>query len=172
MKIELKKIKVSEHMSEETTAFTAEIHINGMNAGYAKNSGRGGSTDYHHNPEPEFRVLMQRAENFCLTLPPIKYDGFHGTDSFEIPMNLEHFIDELLEKHLKEKEQKKLEKKMVDTIIFGVPNGNSYIQIKQKRPLSTFPVESLQRAIDKLKADFKNGEVIMNTNLEVLGVKL
>lgn len=172
MKIELKKIKVAEHMSDETTAFTAELFVNGIHIGYVKNDGRGGCTDYHNNPDITSKNLLRNAEDYCLTLPAKKYPAFHGTDAFEVPMDLENFIDELLEKHLKEKEQKKLEKKMIDTIIFGVPNGYSFTQIKQKKPLATFPVESLQKAIDNLKASFKNGEVIMNTNLEALGVKL
>lgn len=166
MNIELKKIKVAEHMSEETTAFTAELFVNGKNIGYVKNDGRGGCTDYHNNPDEKSKEALREAEAFCLTLPEVDYG------IFKHKMDLETFIDELLDKHLKEKEQKKLEKKMVDTIIFGVPNGYSYTQIKQKKPLSTFPVESLQKAIDNLKANFKNGEVIMNTNLEALGVKL
>mgnify|MGYP000205058208 FL=1 len=166
MNIELKKIKVAENMSEETTAFTAELFVNGKNIGYVKNDGRGGCTDYYNNPDEKSKEALKAAKAYCLTLPEVDYGAFKHK------MDLETFIDELLEKHLKEKEQKKLEKKMIDTIIFGVPNGYSYTQIKQKKPLATFPVESLQKAIDNLKASFKNGEIIMNTNLEILGVKL
>lgn len=166
MNIELKKIKVAEHMSEETTAFTAELFVNGVNIGYVKNDGRGGCTDYYNNPDVKSKELLREVEAYCLTLPEIDYG------SFKHKMDLETFIDELLDKHLKEKAQKQLDKKMVDAIIFGVPNGYSYTQIKQKKPLSAFPIESLQKAIDNLKANFKNGEVIMNTNLEALGVKL
>lgn len=166
MKIELKKIKIAANMSEETTAFTAELFVNGKNIGYVKNDGRGGCTDYYNNPDEKSKEALKAAEAYCLTLPEVDYG------SFKHKMDLETFIDELLDKHLKEKEKIKLEKKMVDAIIFGVPNGYSYTQIKQNRPLASFPVESLQKAIDNLKAKFKNGEVIMNTNLEVLGVKL
>ena len=41
MHIELKKLKVHEDMSEETTAYTAEVHVNGKLAFYASNRGHG-----------------------------------------------------------------------------------------------------------------------------------
>ena len=40
MNIELKNIKIAEHLSEETTAFTADIFVNGKKVGYARNDGR------------------------------------------------------------------------------------------------------------------------------------
>jgi hypothetical protein len=35
MKIELKKVQIYNKLSEETTAFTADIYVNGVKAGYA-----------------------------------------------------------------------------------------------------------------------------------------
>jgi hypothetical protein len=166
MKIELKKIKVAEHMSEETTAFTAELFVDGKNIGYVKNDGRGGCTDYYSNPDEKSRKALQAAEAYCLTLPEVDYGAFKHK------MNLETFIDELLEKHLKEKDQIKLTKKMVNTIMWGVPNGHSYMQVKLSKPLAECNIVSLQNTIDKYKKEFKEGEQFLNTNLEVLGIKL
>ena len=42
MKLSLKNLKVSEHLSEETTAFTATVYIDGERAFYARNQGHGG----------------------------------------------------------------------------------------------------------------------------------
>ena len=175
MKIELKKLKIAEHMSEETTAFTADIYVDGVNAGYAKNDGHGGCTGYH--PNPGKRSLIESAEQFCLTLPPIKYPEIQGMKAFEVDMNLENLIDKMVEDELKRKDQKKLEKqlqkKMVNHIIWGVPNGTSYVQIKLPRPIASYSLPAIQTAIDKIKkTDLKEGEQILNTNLEVLGVKL
>lgn len=166
MKIELKKIKVAEHMSEETTAFTADLFVDGKNIGYVKNDGHGGCTDYNSNPDEKSREVLKAAEAYCLTLPDI------DCGSFKLKMNLEHFIDELLEKHLKEKDQIKLTKKMVNTIMWGVPNGHSYMQVKLSKPLAECNVVSLQNTIDKYKKEFKAGEQFLNTNLEALGIKL
>ena len=166
MNIELKKIKVAANMSEETTAFTAELFINGKNIGYVKNDGHGGCTDYHNNPDEKSKEALKAAEAYCLTLPEVDY----GT--FKHKMDLETFIDDLLEKHLKEKEQSKLTKKMVDTVMWGIPNGHSYTQVKFKVPLAQIPTEKLQSYLDKYKKDFDKDEKFLNTNLEVLGVKL
>ena len=51
MKFELKAIKWSEALSQETNAFTANVYINGKNVGYARNEGFGGCTGVHINKE-------------------------------------------------------------------------------------------------------------------------
>jgi hypothetical protein len=168
MKIELKKIKISEHLSEETTAFTADIFVDGKEAGYARNTGQGGCTDY--NAYEGKRSLLEAAEKHCLSLPPIKYEGAFGPS--EIKMNMEHFIDELVEAELKKKDQKKLEKKMINTVMWGVPQGHSYTQVKFKVPLAQIPTAQLQGYIDKYKKEFGKGEQFLNTNLETIGIKL
>jgi hypothetical protein len=44
LQVELRRIHVSKQLSEETTAFTADIHIDGKRVGYASNHGHGGNT--------------------------------------------------------------------------------------------------------------------------------
>ena len=72
MKIELKSIKFSEAMSEETNAFTANLYINGKKVGYCKNQGHGGCTDYNAD-EPKFRTIIAEAEAYCKALPKTKW---------------------------------------------------------------------------------------------------
>ena len=43
MKLQLKNVKVSKRFSEETTAFTASLHVDGKKAADVRNDGRGGS---------------------------------------------------------------------------------------------------------------------------------
>jgi len=43
--VEIKNLKVADHLSEGTLAFTASVWVNGKKVGDAKNSGRGGMTD-------------------------------------------------------------------------------------------------------------------------------
>jgi len=170
MKITLKKLKIAEHMSEETTAFTADIFVDGKEAGYAKNDGHGGSTYYH--PYEGKRDLIGKAEDFCLALPPIKYNSTILDDELVIPMDLEHFIDDLIEQELRNKDKKKFEKKMETRIMWGVAGGNSYTEVNFKRPLSSIPTSQLQTQINIFKFKLKKGEVFLNTNLEKLGVKI
>ena len=81
-------------------------------------------------------------------------------------MNLEYYVDDLFEEWLKQKEQKKLEKKMVDSLMWGIPNGYSYRFVKFKKPLNQIDRTLLQSYIDKYKREFKENEVFLNTNLE------
>jgi len=47
MKIELKNLKIAAHLSEETTAYSATIHVDGKRAFDARNDGHGGADHYH-----------------------------------------------------------------------------------------------------------------------------
>jgi hypothetical protein len=73
--ITLKKLKIIASMSEETTAFTAEVHFNGKLVGFAKNSGRGGCTDVDpafgkdESKSPAIRAAFAEAEAWAKTQP-------------------------------------------------------------------------------------------------------
>ena len=175
MKIELKKIKINLTFSEETTMFQAELAVNGVVIGYANNDGRGGCTEYgilYYDLSPEIiarnRKLLAEAEAYCKTLPSIHSEEL----DVDFDMDLEGFIDDLVTAELRKKEQKKVEKKMVDTIMWGKPKGNSYMQAKFKIPLAKIPLFKLQEIVDKYKKEFKEGDEFLNTNFEALGVKL
>lgn len=173
MKIELKNIKHSPSLSEETEAFTANLYINEVLAGYAKNNGHGGSTDYYHADE-KGRDLIREAEQYCLGLPEKQYPAAYGMEAYSLKMNLEHFIDDLLSSHLQEKENKKFDNKinkaMINGIVYGLPNESVSI-VAFKIPLSqllALPVgpDSIKNAIIKsVLPDLKPGEKILNTNI-------
>jgi hypothetical protein len=181
MKIELKNLKINLSFSEETIMFMADLVINGIVVGEANNDGRGGCTNYSVRTYDtkkrtslsvsdieRNRELLKQAEAYCLSLPKVSVEEY----GFEFDMNLTHFIDNLVTAELEKKEKKKLEKKMLDAILWGKPNGSSYTLVKFKMPLSTVPLIQLQSLINKYKTELKEGEQFLNTNLEVLGVKL
>jgi hypothetical protein len=166
MKIELKKISFDERLSEETNCFSADLYINGKKVGYCKNNGQGGCTDYYGNTK-ENNELIRQAEAYCKTLPKIKYH------SLELEQSLEMTIDVLIETHLKDKAKKKMEKLFNTAIVFGIPNGNSYQYMNFKRPLSDISLSALQIKVNEIVLTYcKKGIVILNNNLETLGIKL
>ena len=167
MKIELKSIKFSEAMSEETNAFTADLYINGKKVGYCKNQGHGGCTDYNSN-SPELRPIIKEAEEYCKALPKTKWKGM------EFDQSLESVIDQLLEDWLKAREEKKFEKRMQTCILIGSTeeNRSGYSYYNFKRPLSSVPVPQLQASVGRIKAKLNAGEAILNTNLTALGVQV
>ena len=169
MEIKLKNIKFSEHLSEETNAFTADIFVNGKKVGYAKNDGHGGCTWYHPY-SVEDRAIINEAEKYCLGLPPIKYS------TLEIPMNLENKIDQLFEEWLKAKDeaklQKKLQKDMLKALCIKTDGGYQAIKFKNENRngflniAQVLAIEEkkyiLKEIIDKAKSE---GRIILNTNI-------
>lgn len=167
MNIELRKFNHNERLSEETNAFAADLYIDGKKVGYAKNDGRGGCTDYG-TYEAACRAKIAEAEAYCKTLPAIKVPRRDGSQ-FEIPMNLEHYIDQLVESEIKKKFQKKMDKLMECAIVMGTP-GASYRYAKYRVPLTQVPTAQLQAAVNQYKAQLRPGEQILNTNLAALGI--
>lgn len=161
MKVELKNIKFSEQLSEETNAFFANIYIDGKKSGYCKNDGCGGCTEYH--PYPERKQLFEECEEWLKTQPQINI----GTDEqpYMVNCNMENMIDHLFTEWLKLRDKKKLEKQMETRLMWGVPNGYSYGYYNFKKPLNTFDRRLIQQYIDKIKLSLKDGEQILNTNL-------
>lgn len=171
MKIELKNVKINLAFSEETVMFKADVYVNGVKTAYANNDGHGGSTFYSAYDGSK-RALLKEAEDFCQTLPS-EFSKL-GDKSYEIKMDLEHFIDitidDLVNKKEEEKLKKKLEKKYINCLIFGKPNTDRYMEVKYKVPFTSFPKEVLQKQVDKYKLELKAGEKFFNTNFEALGI--
>jgi len=165
MKIELKNVRFSEAMSEETNAFTADLYINGKKAGYCKNTGQGGCTDYNAY-SPELRPLIAEAEAYCKTLPDIDY----GT--FKVKSSLEEVIDKLFEDWTVAKERKKMEKRMQTCVLVGKPDASMYRYYNFKQPLSAIPKTQLLMNVQRIKDGLKTGEAILNTNLTALGIQV
>lgn len=166
MKIELKNIKTSELASEETNFFRADLWIDGKKRGYAENDGRGGCTNYGWLSK-EDRPFIEQGEQWCKTLPDEECDLGDGR-TFSIPSTLEHMIDNLVEEHLKEKENKKLLKKMEKGLLISKNPKVSYSIISWKNQTIEGMLKNsvmkgmLKNTIQKYRNE---GYIIMNTNL-------
>lgn len=53
MQISLKSVRISESLSEETTAFTARLYVDGKATADVRNSGHGGCNDYDTYAMPD-----------------------------------------------------------------------------------------------------------------------
>jgi len=153
MKIQLKKIYFSEQMSEETNAFTADLWINGKKIAYVKNDGHGGCTNYN-TYDPSLRPILKEAENYCESLPSVKYNNH------DLPMNLEFKLDLLLEDWLNLKDYKK-------AIVYTAKDGSTReVTWKGNSITKLLKMDSgvtvLKIAIKRIKSQ---GGVIKNTNL-------
>ena len=164
MKIQLKNVKINDSFSEETICFKADVFVNGKKTALAENDGRGGCTFIHAYPEKKSELV--ELEKYCKSLPKRVYD--FG----EFENNLESVIEDLLNEKMAEKEQKKIDKLCLTSIVYGIPGGISYnfIGFKGKPKLDDIKkTEAGQKAIDnllkKVKSELKEGQIIFNTNI-------
>ena len=98
MKLELKNIKVAASLSEETTAFTATLWVDGKPAAAVSNHGTGGCNDYHplRGPDGAYdRSGLAAAEAYVKSLPKRKFPAEWGGG--EYAPNLDTLVAELLE---------------------------------------------------------------------------
>lgn len=85
-------------------------------------------------------------------------------------MDLENFIDAMLNVHLMEKFKKKMEKHQEDSILYGIA-GTQYYRLKFLKPIAEIlklpnGIEVLRKNIqEKILPKLKEGESILNTNL-------
>ena len=171
MKVEIKSIKFSESLSEETNAFTANLYIDGKKRGYCRNDGRGGCTDIHGFTREDNEIIKQADQWLKENHEKVTY----GSTTYDV--DLEHKVDLLLENWLKEKEAKKYKnkiKKLSETaLVIGKPNGTEILYYKQKKPLRTYKREGLQNWVNMIKErDCVDGKVILNENLAELGITI
>lgn len=87
MNIQLKNIKIPNHLSEATTAFTATIYVDGKKAGTVKGYGTGAPNFYSFSDSK----LEKDFYSFCQNQPKIDCGGI------KLSCNADLVIDKLLE---------------------------------------------------------------------------
>lgn len=168
MKIELKKLKIYPLMTEETTAFSANIHVDGVFAGYAKNDGGGGCTDiipiYSDSKivTEKSKRLLEAAEAYCKA-NPISVVGY----TFKLD-SLEDIVDNLVADEEEKKKLAKLEKRGLVYRLKGT-TGDYRILSWTGTTLAKMLArpdgkEIVKKAIAKIKQLHEDNEII-NTNL-------
>jgi hypothetical protein len=100
MQIELKRFTTNARLSQETTAFAADVWIDGKKVGYAENAGHGGNTMVHLDPSVRATV-----EAHGKTLVPTEYKFMSGT---------EWIVDQLVEAELQKRADKSFAKKIAN----------------------------------------------------------
>ncbi len=161
MEIKLKNIHVDFRLSEETNAFTADLLINGKNAGTALNDGHGGMTNCRARDQ-KGAALIREAEIWCEQLPP-EVVKFEDGSTYNLSISLDYYLGRIVDEHIAKKEQARLERLMGNSIIFGNPDGVEYRRIKFSHPI---------RDLLKTEAGFAALKgAILNKVLPALGKK-
>ena len=101
MKIELKRFTTNARLSQETTAFAADVWVDGRKVGHAENDGHGGMTMVHLD-----KSVRDQVEAHGKTLVPDEYKSFTG--------GAEWIVDQLVEAELQKKADKSFAKKIAN----------------------------------------------------------
>lgn len=101
MRIELKRFTSNARLSQETTAFVADVWVDGVKVGYAENRGHGGNTNVQID-----RTVRDAVEAHGKTLVPAEYKGFTS--------GAEWLIDQLVEAELQKKSDRAFAKKIAN----------------------------------------------------------
>lgn len=99
MKIELKRFTTNARLSQETTAFAADVWVDDKKVGHAENDGHGGATNVHLDPS-----VRDKVEAYGKTLVPDDYKAFTS--------GAEWLVDQLVEAELQRRDDAKLAKKL------------------------------------------------------------
>jgi hypothetical protein len=99
MKIELRRISYNARLSHETSAFAADVWVDGVKRGTVENDGHGGADLIRPGS------LADEIRVYCKTLPPV--DHAFGP----LPQSPELLFGELLDTWLAERDLKRLFKK-------------------------------------------------------------
>ena len=156
MKITIKKIRHSESLSEETNAFTADLYVDNKKVAFCRNNGRGGSTFIDHYDGKKGKLF--EAYDFADNMKPILYQGT------SLPMDLEFYVDGLLEDFLLEKA---LKKDFRNGIVYENKNGEKSV-ISWKGwtiPKLMSSVVGKVAVTNKVSELTKQGFLVLNTNI-------
>ena len=181
-KVEVKNVKF--HNGHEGYGVNADVLINGVKVYHVLDDGNGGCLRIdllvYGSKNPDLiRKLAKELNDYIGSLPAKPMNFGHGDIKDEqgnvrmFKTTLEDYINELLFAYERDKSRKKMEKQMEDCILFGVPNGETYVRIKFNSPLRAIPTLALQQRVNKiLREECVGGVQILNTNLAALGIQI
>lgn len=173
--VQLKKLSFFE--GHDGYGMNADIWIDGVKCMHVHDAAFGGCYDYYDyrddkNSEKDAKIkqLIQELNDYIKSLP--EREAELSGNKFKFKPDLDTFINDLAVAEQEKKEQKRFEKIMQQAILIGVPNASRFMQFKFKMPLNKIPTPLLQGHVNQIKKEHcTEGKVILNTNLEALGIK-
>lgn len=159
----LKGIKHFEAGSQETECFVATLYVNGNKLASCENDGHGASTNVLFFPEK--RELGEEIRAFLKTQPKIKPEGY----DFEFDLDMEYIVDELLSKHLQEKEHQKMMRRTLKALLFKDKEGGYYEISWKNKSLTIDALLNLPNGRENIKSiiarETGKGAVLINQNI-------
>ncbi len=168
-RLSLRKLKIHEDMSEETTCFSAELLLDGRMIAYVKNDGHGGCTDIH-TYDLGTRDKITELEEWAKNLPEKPLDMGGGRISSyrqRYRQSLDSIVDDLV---ADVEVYKKIHRASKRCIVFGNFHGSELREVSWKgltiEQMKQYHPQLLRDAIAKIRVDLGDDETILNKNLE------
>ncbi len=142
----MKRYSSNERLSRETTAYTADVWVDGVLSFTASNHGTGGCDDYHpiykngKSNHETYDAAMSKIKAYCACTAPVMI-GTLG-HKFEHAIDVEDLVQEavsaLEDAKFNKREIAKIKKKMATTVYVFDPEKNSVRELifKVKSPLT------------------------------------
>lgn len=177
--------KVQTFRGHDGIGVNADVYIDKIFVGYAHDDANGGELDFQfvfgENPAIRERAKKKFDEltKYAASLDEIDLDPERkwSKNPMMVKVSADDLINDVINKHIEEKENAKKEKEKMRAIMYGVPNSECYKIIHwtgktMMQVCSTTQGKMIAQAtIKDLKKKLKNGEVILNASyLETLGL--
>ena len=136
--IELKNIKHTAWMSEETHCYQATLYVDGVKWGIVSNAGHGGCDDFYGETrsDGDLRALNDQIKE---TYEPYEYEGT------TLKQNLEMVCGDLVNQWLRDKD---FNRAMKSKVLFTKPDTQGVWQLGFKKP------KTLWMMLDVMKAQY------------------
>lgn len=175
-RLEIKNVK--DNIGHDLMGMYCDIFLDKKKIGYYNDDGWGGETDISLSAESREKILNILNEHNWRSKMFTEggWDFYDSEDKISEHSQLDCLIEYLHENKLKEKVLKKIEKQSTHEILVGRWDNYSRRSFKGKLPLSTlvkvYGLQKMQDYIDnEVKAKMEEGDEILNTNFEELGLK-
>jgi len=172
--VQLKKVTMFD--GHDGTGFTAELYINSIKCMHVLDLANGGQLDIKQNivNNPKAGIVLQNIallNEHISQLPDTEFDTEDG--KVMLKMDLELFIEDLINVHIKTKNDLQTLKLEADHVLYGTSIDANHFSIDMGKPLVEFDADVLQSFLDMNKSkNFKPDFKYLNKNLVELGYSL
>lgn len=157
--LELKNVKTSSALSQETLAFTASVYWKGKKVGDARNDGNGGSSIVHLVVVKKVKGKNEFVHVDADTRKEIEDFVSSKTWGDDWTHTLDSYVDELAEKYESDKWNQRQCKNKIVVKLEGKPEGE-YITFK-----AVFNAETKKKVTEMVEAKGEKIEYILNEKI-------
>ena len=175
-RVQIKNVKTG--FGHDLAGMFCDIWLDKKNIGYYNNDGWGGEPELNMTDSNKNKLiqLLQEHNWRSRMFSELGWNFYENESKISDDSVIESLIEHLYDEKEKEKVLKKIAKQSVDNILYGTWDEYTRTGFKNKLSLEqlvkVYGVQKMQEYIDnQIKTKLKEGQQILNTNLEELGLK-